>query len=100
MAKTVEQTREKQQVEPEHPRMYKVLLLNDHYTTVDFVIWVLMEVFGKDGNSAYRIMLDVHHRGKGLAGVYTRDIAESKADRTMKLARENGMPFKAVVEAE
>lgn len=100
MAKTAERTRSDNRIEPETPRMYKVLLLNDHYTTVDFVIWVLMEVFGRSGNDAYEIMLDVHHRGRGLAGVYTRDIAQSKADRTMKLARENGMPFRAEVEAE
>ncbi len=100
MAKSAERTRTDQSVEPEHPRMYKVLLLNDHYTTVDFVIRVLTEIFGKGAAEAYKIMLDVHHKGKGLAGVYTKDVAESKADRTMKLARENGMPFRAEVEPE
>ena len=100
MAKSAERTRTDHSVEAEHPRMYKVLLLNDHYTTVDFVIRVLTEIFGKGAAEAYKIMLDVHHKGKGLAGVYTKDVAESKADRTMKLARENGMPFRAEVEPE
>jgi ATP-dependent Clp protease adaptor protein ClpS len=100
MAKTAETTRNREKVEPEHPAMYKVLLINDHYTTVDFVIRVLMDVFGKGAAEAYKIMLDVHHRGKGLAGIYTKDVAESKADRTMKLAREQGMPFRAEVEPE
>jgi ATP-dependent Clp protease adaptor protein ClpS len=102
MARTAETTRTRNETEPEpeHPAMYRVLLINDHYTTVDFVIWVLMEVFGKGAAEAYKIMLDVHHRGKGLAGIYTKDVAESKADRTMKLAREQGMPFRAEVEAE
>ena len=80
MAKTAETTRNRDKVEPEHPAMYKVLLINDHYTTVDFVISVLMQVFGKGAAEAYKIMLDVHHRGKGLAGVYTKDVAESKAE--------------------
>lgn len=100
MAKTAETTRSREKLETDHPTMWKVVLLNDHYTTVDFVMWVLMEVFGKNAVDAYRIMLDVHHRGRGLAGTYTKDIAESKADRTMKLAREQGMPFRAVVEPE
>ncbi|NBF39638.1 MAG: ATP-dependent Clp protease adaptor ClpS [Spirochaetes bacterium] len=100
MARTAETTRTRDETEPEHPAMYRVLLINDHYTTVDFVIWVLMEVFGKGAAEAYKIMLDVHQRGKGLAGIYTRDVAESKADRTMKLAREQGMPFRAEVEPE
>ena len=100
MARPAEDTRTRYRVEPEHPTMWKVLLLNDHYTTVDFVVRVLMEVFGKGPIEAHKIMLDVHYRGKGLAGVYTKDIAESKADRTMKLARENGMPFRAEVEPE
>lgn len=81
------------------PEMYKVLLHNDDYTTMDFVVEVLMMVFSKDFQEATRIMLDVHRKGVGLCGVYTYEIAETKVETVHTLARENGYPLKCTMEA-
>jgi ATP-dependent Clp protease adaptor protein ClpS len=81
------------------PDMYKVLLHNDDYTTMDFVVEVLMSVFSKDFQEATRIMLDVHRQGIGLCGVYTYEIAETKVETVHALARENGFPLKCTMEA-
>lgn len=81
------------------PEMYKVLLHNDDYTTMDFVVEVLMMVFSKDFQEATRIMLDVHRKGIGLCGIYTYEIAETKVETVHSLARENGYPLKCTMEA-
>jgi len=81
------------------PEMYKVLLHNDDYTTMDFVVEVLMTVFSKEFQEATRIMLDVHRKGVGLCGVYTYEIAETKVETVHALARENGYPLKCTMEA-
>ena len=81
------------------PKMYKVLLHNDDYTTMDFVVEVLMVVFFKEFQEATRIMLDVHRRGVGLCGVYPYEIAETKVETVHVLARENGFPLKCSMEA-
>jgi ATP-dependent Clp protease adaptor protein ClpS len=81
------------------PEMYKVLLHNDDYTTMDFVVEVLITVFSKDFQEATRIMLDVHQNGVGLCGVYTYEIAETKVETVHVLARENGYPLKCTMEA-
>ncbi len=80
--------------------MYKVYLLNDDYTTMEFVVEVLERVFGKGKVEATRIMLHVHRNGKGLAGVYARDIAETKISQVHNLARDNGFPLKCDMEKE
>jgi len=77
------------------PYLYEVILLNDDYTTMDFVVEILMEVFQKSRQDASLIMLDVHLKGKGLVGVYSYDIAITKVMRVEELARENGFPLKA-----
>jgi len=82
------------------PRRYKVLLLNDHYTTMEFVVLVLQTVFRKSSGEARRIMLSVHENGKGVAGVYTKGIAESKVDTTHRLARDHGFPLRCGIEPE
>ena len=82
------------------PRLYKVLLHNDDYTTQEFVVHLLMEVFRKDFTEATAIMLHVHTKGIGVAGVYTRDIAETKVEVATKMAREAGMPLVLTLEAE
>ena len=69
------------------PRMYRVLMHNDDYTTQQFVVEVLRRIFGRTPEEAVRIMLHVHHRGVGVAGVYPRDIAETKIHQTESLAR-------------
>lgn len=82
------------------PRLYKVLLHNDDYTTQEFVVEILMDVFHKDRTEATAIMLHVHTKGIGVAGVFTRDVAESKVTAVMELARESGMPLLCTMEAE
>ncbi len=92
----VEKTRQK----TTKPSMYKVFLLNDDYTTMEFVVEVLERVFGRSKIYATSIMLHVHRNGKGLAGVYTREIAETKIAQVHALARENGFPLKCDMEKE
>jgi len=90
--------KEKQDIQP--PKMYKVFILNDNTTTFDFVIAVLMRIFGHSFDSAEKITLDVHYNGKGLAGIYPHDIAETKADETCQVAKSAGFPLRAVIEQE
>ena len=80
--------------------MYKVLLLNDDYTTWDFVVFVLMRFFNKSEAEAHRGTLEVHQKGIYVAGVYTFEIAETKANQVIRSAQEEGHPFQATVEPE
>jgi ATP-dependent Clp protease adaptor protein ClpS len=82
------------------PSMYKVLMLNDDYTPMEFVVHVLERFFGKSRDEATRIMLHVHQRGVGICGVYTYEIAESKVTQVMDLARQNQHPLQCTVEKE
>jgi len=89
-------TEKKQQTK--RPSMYKVLLHNDDYTTMDFVVMVLETIFHKSAEEATVIMLNVHEQGRGVAGVYTRDVAETKAILVHDLARKNEFPLKCSLE--
>ena len=80
------------------PRLYKILLHNDDYTTMEFVVHVLMDVFHKPRAEATHIMLHVHRKGIGVCGVFTREVAETKVDQTVTAAREAGMPLKCTME--
>lgn len=91
-------TEEKTKVQ--RPKMYKVILHNDDYTTMDFVVEVLIVIFHKTPAEATKIMLDVHKKGKGVVGIYTYDIAITKANEVEQLAREKQFPLKASVEEE
>ena len=82
------------------PPMYKVFLLNDDYTTMDFVVEVLMFVFQKPLEEAMQIMLNIHQKGMGLCGVYSFEIAETKVDTVHMLARERDFPLKCTMERE
>lgn len=82
------------------PSMYKVLMLNDDYTTMEFVVYVLERFFSKNREQARRIMLNVHKRGVGICGVYTYDVAETKATQVMDLARKKGHPLQCRLEKE
>jgi ATP-dependent Clp protease adaptor protein ClpS len=84
----------------ERPPLYKVLLHNDDYTTQEFVDWVLINVFRHDAESAHRIMMHVHMHGVGVAGIYPHEIAETKAEKTMALAREAEFPLLCTLEPE
>lgn len=84
--------------ELKEPDEYKVLLLNDDFTTMEFVVTVIMTVFHKSLPESTRIMLDVHRRGKGTVGVYSYDIAVTKINQVHQLARQNGFPLKCTME--
>ena len=91
---------ERSEQETRKPELYKVLLLNDDYTTMDFVVEILESVFHKGPAEAYRIMLAVHTQGKGLCGVYPFEVAETKVATVVERARENGFPLRAAMEPE
>jgi len=82
------------------PPMYRVMLLNDDYTTMEFVVEVLVYVFQKSSEEATQIMLSVHRSGVGVCGIYPYEIAETKVDTVETLARENGFPLKCIMERE
>jgi len=80
------------------PNMYKVLLLNDDFTPMDFVIVVLQRFFGMDKEQATRIMLQVHNEGRGLCGLYPRDIAATKVEQVSAFARQHQHPLACIME--
>jgi ATP-dependent Clp protease adaptor protein ClpS len=82
------------------PRRYQVVFHNDDYTTMEFVVLVLRQFFHKSETESIYIMLTVHKKGRGIAGVYTRDVAETKAKEVTDFARENGMPLLVTAEPE
>jgi len=84
--------------EVDTPKMYRVILHNDHYTTMEFVVEILIKVFRKPAQEATQIMLDVHRKGKGHVGVFTRDIAETKVAQVLYLARQREYPLKCTYE--
>jgi ATP-dependent Clp protease adaptor protein ClpS len=87
-------------VRTKKPSMYKVLMLNDDYTPMEFVIYVLQNFFALPEEQAAQIMLHVHQRGVGVCGVYTYDIAETKVNQVMDLARENQHPLQCTIEKD
>ena len=80
------------------PPLFKVVLVNDDYTTMEFVIHVLETIFQKSPAEAFRIMMHVHRNGRGIAGVYPFEVAETKADTVRSLAAEAGFPLRAAIE--
>jgi ATP-dependent Clp protease adaptor protein ClpS len=82
----------------EEPSLFKVLLHNDDYTTMEFVVWVLESVFNMPEDQAIQVMLNVHLRGVGVAGIYTFEVAEMKVEKTIALAREQEFPLLATME--
>lgn len=83
-----------------HPKKYKVFILNDDYTSMDFVIDVLISIFHKSYEEAQSIMLEVHKKERGLCGIYTHEIAETKVMQVIRKAKDNGFPLKATMEEE
>ena len=84
----------------QEPKKYKVFLLNDDFSTMDFVIDVLVRVFRKSVDEASVIMLNIHNNGKDICGIYTYEIAATKVAQVKSMAREKGFPLKAVMEEE
>jgi len=100
MAGTDIQLDEKIKVVVSEPKRWKVILLNDDSTPMDFVISMLMEVFKHSSDSAKEVMLEVHETGSGIAGIYSFEIAEAKAVETTNQARTNGHPLQIKLEEE
>ncbi len=87
-------------IELQEPKKYKVFLLNDDYSTMDFVIDILMKIFRKSLDEATVITLNIHNNGKGICGTYTYEIAATKVMQVKNLARSQGFPLKAVMEED
>jgi ATP-dependent Clp protease adaptor protein ClpS len=90
--------KERTDTRKQDPTLYKVVLLNDDYTPMDFVVDVLESLFQKSPADAFRIMMQVHLNGRGIAGVYPWEVAETKADKVRSLANEAGHPLRATIE--
>lgn len=88
------------EVKTKRPPFFKVVLLNDDFTPMDFVVFLLKDIFRKAHEEAVNIMLEIHHKGAGICGVYTRDVAETKAELAITLARRNEYPLQCRVEKE
>lgn len=86
--------------ETARPRRFSVVFHNDDYTTREFVVGVLVDLFNKSQTEATQVMLQVHYRGSGVAGVYSRDVAETKVEKVTDLARDAGHPLKVTAEPE
>jgi len=89
--------RKTQKTEP--PRMYQVVLLNDDYTPMEFVVMVLQEYFSRDLETATQIMLKIHHDGRGVCGVYSKDVASTKVELVLAAARRGGHPLQCIMES-
>ena len=87
-----------EETELREPKMYRVVLHNDHFTTMEFVVEVLVKIFAKSAPEATRIMLDVHRRGSGECGVFSRDIARTKVAQVHALARQHEFPLRCSTE--
>ncbi|WP_284620437.1 ATP-dependent Clp protease adapter ClpS [Aquabacterium humicola] len=81
------------------PQMYQVVLLNDDYTPMEFVVMVLQQYFKRDLETATQIMLKIHHEGRGVCGVYTKDVAATKVELVLAAARRAGHPLQCIMEA-
>ena len=100
MAKEQTGIRERQRTDLREPRRYKVIIYNDDFTTMDFVVRILMQVFFKSEAEAETLMLQVHHGGKAVVGIYSYDVATSKVRKATDMARESGFPLRLTVEPE
>ena len=100
MAKQQGSVKERSRVFTDYPRHYKVIIHNDDFTTMDFVVKILVEVFYKPESEATTIMLAVHEQGQGLVGIYSYDMAVSMTNKATSLAREAGYPLRITYEPE
>ncbi|WP_292660590.1 ATP-dependent Clp protease adaptor ClpS [Nitratifractor sp.] len=98
MPRTIEEV--ENETELREPPLYRVILHNDDYTTMEFVVEVLMKIFHKNRDEAEEIMWTVHEKGKALCGVYTFEIAQTKAEQVRLLARQNSFPLLATIEVD
>ena len=91
-------TIQKTRVKAKEPKRYKVIMHNDDFTSMEFVIFVLMNIFNKNEMEANDLMMKVHKGGSAIVGTYSYDIAKSKMEKTTALARQEGFPFKVTIE--
>jgi ATP-dependent Clp protease adaptor protein ClpS len=89
-----------EEIELKKPKMYKVMLLNDNFTSMEFVVSTLKGVFHKSEEDAYAIMIRIHNSGSGLCGVYAYEIAETKVAQVLNLAKKSKFPLRAVMEED
>lgn len=89
---------EKQALALEPPRLYQVVMLNDDFTPMEFVVFVLQEHFHHDIDAATQIMLKIHHEGRGVCGVFTKDVAATKVELVLAAARQAGHPLQCILE--
>lgn len=87
-----------ERIRTKKPKQYKVVLHNDNYTTMEFVVLILIKFFHKSETEATHIMLTVHHKGSGIAGIYSKDVAETKVHQVTSFAQDHGMPLKLTTE--
>ena len=92
------EVREKTRPQTKKPRLYRVVLHNDDYTTMQFVVEVLESIFNKSPAEAYRVMMQVHRQGRGICGAYSHEVAETKVGLVHDRAREQGFPLRASME--
>lgn len=90
---------ERKPVRTKPPQMYQVVLLNDDFTPMEFVVMVLQQYFQRDLETATHIMLKIHHEGRGVCGVYTKDVAATKVELVLAAARRAGHPLQCIMEA-
>lgn len=100
MAKEQSATKERQRIDLREPRRYKVTIYNDDFTTMEFVVMILTQVFLKSETEAETLMLQVHHSDKAVVGIYSYDVATSKVRKATNMAREAGYPLRLTVEPE
>lgn len=89
---------EKEELALEPPKLYQVVMLNDDFTPMEFVVFVLQEHFRHDIDTATQIMLKIHHEGRGVCGVYTKDVAATKVELVLAAARQAGHPLQCILE--
>ena len=89
---------EKEALQTEPPKLYRVVMLNDDYTPMEFVVYVLQELFRHDVETATQIMLKIHHEGRGVCGVYPKDVAATKVELVLAAARRDGHPLQCILE--
>ena len=92
--------KERQRIDLKEPRRYKVIIYNDDFTTMEFVVMILKQIFFKSEEEAETLMLQVHHSDKAVVGIYSYDIAVSKTNKATSMAREQGFPLRLTVEPE
>ena len=90
----------KEEIKVKKPNLFKVILLNDDYTPMEYVVGLLKKVFNKNQDEAINVMLTIHQKGSGICGIYTLEIAETKANSVMKMAKKDQHPLQCIIEKE